>query len=208
MLGVGEAPEWTRGHLEAGYRPQMDARGCLASMFRWHNQTLNAWTLAAVLVLSAAIRKRSWRGTLLFASVCAHVPFGFAYHTFLPHSPRVARALRTADYRAVFVSSAMLAGALGSARHAAAAAAVAAAAFAVDPNTLSPFAVAGSMVPSVALYVWPARHRVWIAAVLVLGAAVYLARWPESRVRRPPVNSHELMHLCLAAAHVLERLSL
>lgn len=49
-LTEDDVPDWLQlKHIRRGYRPPgMTLFQCWASLFTWHNQTLNSWTMVAV----------------------------------------------------------------------------------------------------------------------------------------------------------------
>lgn len=203
--------------MRDGYRPQMGAWQCAASMFGpRHSETVNAWSLLAIMVCSAVIHAHndgSASSRLLLASVCVHAPVGAAYHTFKPHSRRAAELLLRADFTAVLLSSVLLSAALSKQTPIAvwlSAGFAIVAATLLDPVHMKPHQLAGTYATAVALYTWPVWFRsktacLSILAALGIGASLYVTKWPECATSVTPVlTSHELMHGCLGAAHLLE----
>lgn len=99
--------------MRSGYRAQMTARECLASMFRWHNQTMNIWTSVALVFFNLwlAARAAAGRGDgaaamFWFQGLTRALCWfnSWAYHTFVPHSPRVAHAACQLDYAGCFLT--------------------------------------------------------------------------------------------------------
>lgn len=118
MVALADAPAYSvdSPFILTGYRPQLSLAQCLGSMFRWHNQTLNIWTsvlLAAFnLGMTAAAQSSQPPMTLSFRAmfwlqgglraVCWCN--SWAYHTFAPHSARVASLACRADYLGCYLT--------------------------------------------------------------------------------------------------------
>jgi adiponectin receptor len=96
-------------YVLSGYRPQSSYMGCLYSMFRWHNQTVNIWTsvflmiynIWMVLVFTRQAKVSGW--ALFFfwihglgRSYCWLNSWGF--HTFSCHSEKTAITWCKMDY--------------------------------------------------------------------------------------------------------------
>ena len=45
LLSINDVPDYAKeDSITTGYRKQLDYRGCVLSMFRLHNETVNIWT--------------------------------------------------------------------------------------------------------------------------------------------------------------------
>lgn len=115
-----DVPEWLRfPHIKTGYRHGGDHYSCFLSMFKYHNECLNAWSMVAGAVVSVCM---TWwvfaeyhptgMNALAFACFCLsyilHTPWSFGYHMFLPISQEVYLWWQRMDASFVFVMSALL----------------------------------------------------------------------------------------------------
>jgi adiponectin receptor len=94
-LTFKDVPEYLQcPHINRGYRLGGSYSECFRSLFRMHNETLNAWTMIAgtclslTAVLLACTRCPMTSAdkacfALFFMSNCCHMPFSVGYHLFL-----------------------------------------------------------------------------------------------------------------------------
>lgn len=117
-----EAPPYSidSPHLLSGYRSQMSLGRCAASAFYWHNETLNIWSSALLVLLNLGLTahiicaqsESIWTATaiptsalLLHGGLRALCWLGsLLYHTFAPHSRRTAELLCRMDYLGCFLT--------------------------------------------------------------------------------------------------------
>ena len=101
LVGRDDAAPWTRyDYVSKNYRSSKayttHAR-CLASLFEWHTETLNAWTMAvgalvALCCLTYVLSEQILQPLdqmvfiLFFLSVTLHTPLSVGYHVFMPIS--------------------------------------------------------------------------------------------------------------------------
>lgn len=115
-----DIPEWLRFPLmKVGYRMGGNYESCIRSLFMWHNETINAWTMIAISTFSLAfmvyclLELSPKSGDILpflsmFLSVFAHMPFSVGYHLFMPISQNVYNKWRKLDIMFIFVASCFL----------------------------------------------------------------------------------------------------
>lgn len=126
-LHVSQVPAWLRfEELTTHYRlgPATYAQA-LCSLFRAHNECINAWTMIVASVLSTvalayvlAVVKPTRGDDLvpfvaLWFSAMIHLPFSVGYHLFMPISPDACNLWRKLDIAAIFASSCVLTFAIG-----------------------------------------------------------------------------------------------
>ncbi len=122
MVTQSQAPHWTvYAGVHGGYRKISGYRECLHSLFRWHTETVNAWTMivlclasSAAVAFALATRVDHDNAVHVAAFVAfwlsnvTHAPFSVGYHTFMPVSQRAARTWRRLDTSFLFVASTFL----------------------------------------------------------------------------------------------------
>ncbi|GLC33524.1 hypothetical protein PLESTB_000084300 [Pleodorina starrii] len=102
--------------VTTGYRQGGTYRECLMSLFTWHNQTLNSWTmifgwLVSSWLLGWSLARLHPRGLditpflALWLCPTVHLPFTVGYHQFLCISPEVLRRWRALDVAFIFIAS-------------------------------------------------------------------------------------------------------
>ena len=96
-LSAHEVPDWARydGKLR-GYRLGGTYADCLASLFRCHNNTTDAWTMIAASCISTALamyilhkRANPVPVVAVWLSALIHMPWSVGNHTFAPMSDAV-----------------------------------------------------------------------------------------------------------------------
>lgn len=104
-----EVPEWLRSpYLTSGYRYGGTLKECYLGLFRWHNETLNAWTMLASLFTGSFLMMyylssgdiKGWNKVpFLTHWLCQaiHHPFSINYHLVIAHSKEVAYRARKYD---------------------------------------------------------------------------------------------------------------
>jgi predicted membrane channel-forming protein YqfA (hemolysin III family) len=123
FVGRDDAVPWTRyDHISKNYRSSKvygtNAR-CLASLFEWHTETLNAWTMivGALVALCCVIYALSQQNLqpldrlisiLFFLSVTLHTPLSVGYHLLMPISPGIDLYWRRLDTGGVLFVSVLL----------------------------------------------------------------------------------------------------
>ena len=112
-----EVPPWLRfPHLTTNYRFGGTYWTCLLSLFAWHSETVNTWTmlLANIFSLTAlvyvmVVEKPTGIAKLPFYmfwfSAIVHMPFSVGYHMFMPISAVVYNKWRRLDISFIFVAS-------------------------------------------------------------------------------------------------------
>jgi predicted membrane channel-forming protein YqfA (hemolysin III family) len=87
-------PDWLldNPYVVDGYRPQESYQGVIKELFSWHNETINAWTMVLVFIVSLILCIKygmsNTNKTLLFKlsviafllHVCLIVPVSINYH--------------------------------------------------------------------------------------------------------------------------------
>lgn len=123
-LTVDEIPQWLHTpFIITGYRYGGDYGQALRSVFRWHNEVANIWSMIVIFIMSSiwlAYNLAHYRpepvdtlGFLfLFCRSALHLPFTVGYHTFLPISSRTFDLWRKLDLCFIFVGTTSLALAL------------------------------------------------------------------------------------------------
>ncbi|GFR49043.1 hypothetical protein Agub_g11067 [Astrephomene gubernaculifera] len=102
--------------ITTGYRLGGTYMDCLKTLFTWHNQTLNSWTMIFGWLVSCCMLSWSWQqlrpsGMDLVAFLALwlcptlHLPFTVGYHQFLCISPEVLRRWRALDVAFIFIAS-------------------------------------------------------------------------------------------------------
>lgn len=105
----------TEPNILTGYRRELSVRGCLRSMFAWHNQTINIWTSILLIVFNLWLAHHFTRNEMMSpifklffwvqGSTRAYCWFNsWAYHTFACHSRRTAHYWCTMDYIGCYVT--------------------------------------------------------------------------------------------------------
>ncbi|GLI59941.1 hypothetical protein VaNZ11_001991 [Volvox africanus] len=116
-LRSDEVPHGLRlAGIMTGYREGGTYRECLLTLFTWHNQTLNSWTMILGWLVSSALliwtlSRFQPRGldltpfVALWICPTVHLPFTVGYHQFLCISPAVLRRWRALDVAFIFIAS-------------------------------------------------------------------------------------------------------
>lgn len=111
-----DVPEYTRTkNIIRGYRVGGNYTECLFSLFKWHNDCLNAWTMIVaysistcyVAYLLASCNIPTLDSILLLLYACGHLfhlPFTVGYHLFVSISETVAGQWLRYDVCAVYFS--------------------------------------------------------------------------------------------------------
>lgn len=109
-----DIPVWLRfPNIVHGYRYGGDKISCLKSLFMWHNETINAWTMILLNCISLycffmnSYRKDVTPYAILTLSSISHLPFSLGYHLFMPISQEVLMKWRERDMVMVLVSICM-----------------------------------------------------------------------------------------------------
>jgi len=112
MYDSSEVPEWLRfAFLQTGYRRGGGIQSNLLTLFSWHNQTVNAWTmiLVSVFSISAFSFLVVSRGCDILPFACLtiaaiiHIPFTLGYHLLMPISKEVYVKWRHLDSAFIFI---------------------------------------------------------------------------------------------------------
>ena len=119
-LLVRDIPEWLRfPHVKSGYRIGGNFIDGLLSLFKSHNELINAWTMIIGSLISLGIFIYALHSpamtitdkfafTCLFLSAIVHMPFSVGYHLFSPISNQVFIAWRRLDLSFIFIASILL----------------------------------------------------------------------------------------------------
>ncbi|EFJ47405.1 hypothetical protein VOLCADRAFT_92076 [Volvox carteri f. nagariensis] len=116
-LHSDEVPHGLRlAGITTGYRQGGTYSECLWTLFTWHNQTLNSWTMILGWLVSSWLL--AWTLTrlhpreldltpflALWLCPTVHLPFTVGYHQFLCISPTVLRRWRALDVAFIFIAS-------------------------------------------------------------------------------------------------------
>lgn len=109
-----EVPSWLRfPNIIFGYRYGGNKQSCLQSLFMWHNETVNAWTMILLNILSLyCFYKNCFRNDLtpyiaLSLSTILHLPFSLGYHLFMPISETTLIKWRERDLIMALISICM-----------------------------------------------------------------------------------------------------
>lgn len=234
---------WQRfPYLRKGYRvlippahasSSWDAIGlCLRSLLRWHNETLNAWTMMASLFVGCCMyvaTKPSDAGAVLLLGQILHTPVSVAYHLCMPISREVSARLRNADLAMVVVLNACATWAFSMKTFGKMYAScvdcilLILAALTMMSNNKSRKQIVGLVAFSAMGYYvpifWNVLHpRLWWGALLVIlchgtSALCYINHWPQSKwpgMFDFGFHSHVIMHVmlfvCYNAGYVYVRL--
>lgn len=101
-------------YIYDGYRVNARVIDCIKSVFQWHTETVNIWTMIFASVLSCHMFTHVDKTVnripfaLLTGSVLIHAPFSLAYHTFMPVNTALFYTLRKLDITFILVSSVMM----------------------------------------------------------------------------------------------------
>lgn len=79
-------------HVKSGYRWHGNYKDCMISLFKWHNEILNIWSMIAMNITSFMLLLNLVNFLpldptpfyLLYISSFIHLPFSVGYHLFLP----------------------------------------------------------------------------------------------------------------------------
>ena len=136
-LNASRVPPWLRfPYIESGYRLGGTYSDGILSLFKIHNEWLNAWTMIAANVISTVLFLLHVKNTIdplneieqcpnvsiisaigpfavLWISALIHLPFSLGYHLFMPISREVFELWRKLDFYMIFASSLLLAISLG-----------------------------------------------------------------------------------------------
>jgi predicted membrane channel-forming protein YqfA (hemolysin III family) len=99
MLAASKVPKWAHyPYIYTGYRAPSNTGNyleALLTLFQWHNETLNAWTMIAAWLISSATygnilytsrHNMTWAQhsacAALYLSCLLHMPMSVSYHTF------------------------------------------------------------------------------------------------------------------------------
>lgn len=119
-LRDSQVPEWLRFHgVTTGYRMGGTYGQALLSLFRIHNECVNAWTMIATSAFSTAalayvlayiqpVGVNILPFIIFWFSALVHLPFSVGYHLFMPISPTAYNFWRKLDIAFIFVSSIFL----------------------------------------------------------------------------------------------------
>ncbi|GIL74320.1 hypothetical protein Vretimale_2010 [Volvox reticuliferus] len=119
-LRAEEVPEWLHfPFILTGYRLGGTYWSCASSLFIFHNECLNAWTMILGALLSTvslvfvfnyySIQGNSASAFILFwTSLIVHLPFSVGYHLFLPISAEVYNVWRRLDMSFILIMSVQL----------------------------------------------------------------------------------------------------
>jgi len=94
IVNVDRAYRWTREtHIYTGYRINGNYQTCLYSLFQWHNETINAWTMVLISMFTVCSFYYMLFNYILqpfdlivfsafTMSTLIHLPFSVGYHLF------------------------------------------------------------------------------------------------------------------------------
>lgn len=115
-----DVPEWLRfPYIMSGYREGGDHYSCFLSMFKYHNECFNAWSMLVEALVSVCMtcwvlvsHRPTGLDALPFVCFCLscilHTPWSFGYHMFIPISREVSTWWQRMDATFVHVMSALL----------------------------------------------------------------------------------------------------
>lgn len=119
-LKANDVPHCMRwDYIETGYRLGGDYKQCLASLFKWHNQTLNAWTMiiTSIVLMSAIVwvfakyhptPQQALPFIALFVGILIHMPLSVMFHICHPISLKVHEYWREMDTKFIFIGSVLV----------------------------------------------------------------------------------------------------
>jgi len=112
-----EAPTGTlEKYVETAYRPQLTFLQCIASMFWWHNETINIWSALMLAVVNLwlvqqGIEDHPTMGLDVQAILWIHGSLrafcwlaSWTFHTFMPMDPGTSSYLCIFDYAGCFIT--------------------------------------------------------------------------------------------------------
>lgn len=240
MHDIDEVPTWLSfPAIHSGYRIGGNVTSNLYSLFQWHNETINAWTMIWVSLWSISsfsyikfVLNVSGINLIPFACLCisalVHMPFSVGYHLLRPISLEQCTKLRYLDNLFICIGLCFLCFSLSfftfpfPATIAYTGTCVLIAytiskKIDMSPNALNTSKQAGNVSLITSFCMFPllvacVKLGLWTELVvclssLVLGAFVYTKRIPE--IWYPYTfdyigNSHNIMHVCILIAHVVE----
>ena len=102
-----------------GYRTGGSYKRCLQSLFEWHAETMNAWTMIVGAIISTCLLLWTWSSLelnfttglpfiALTTSVWVHMPFSVAFHLCRGMNPQVYNLWRRLDQVFIFQVSILL----------------------------------------------------------------------------------------------------
>jgi len=119
LLSINEVPDYAKeDSITTGYRKQLDYRGCVLSMFRLHNETVNIWThllgfvVFFCLMLDNLVRPQQHirdfvdyaATTFQLVTYQACMLSSSLFHTFLCHSAKVKTAWQELDHACILIA--------------------------------------------------------------------------------------------------------
>ena len=114
-LDLSDAPVWSHiPYVKSNYRPVSTYKECIQSLFQWHNETSNVWTmilinfaslLTCVYIILVLKPPVYWPFILLYTSSLVHLPFTVGYHLFIPVSQDVCIFWYKLDFSFIFVGT-------------------------------------------------------------------------------------------------------
>ena len=118
-LHASEVPTWNLiPHVKTGYRSSGEKyRTYLHSLFKWHNETTNVWSMIMVNIVSLVcllyvciVLKPTviLPFVLLYLSSLIHLPFSVGYHLFMPMSKSVNTLWYKLDFCFILVGISLL----------------------------------------------------------------------------------------------------
>mmetsp|Transcript_4878 Transcript_4878/g.7971 ORF Transcript_4878/g.7971 Transcript_4878/m.7971 type:complete len:377 (+) Transcript_4878:293-1423(+) len=112
-----EAPTGTlEKYVQVAYRPQLTFLQCLASMFWWHNETINIWSALVLAIMNLwwieqGIEQHPGMGLDVQAILWLHGCLrsfcwlaSWTFHTFMPMDPGTSSYLCIFDYAGCFIT--------------------------------------------------------------------------------------------------------
>ena len=112
-MHYSSVPEWLQvPFINTGYvYPNLTHSECIRLLFKWHNQTLNAWTMIISGIVSTYLYSRSDLSiafTILWLSAVFHMPFAVANHLFRHISREHYVYYKNLDMQLILICSVML----------------------------------------------------------------------------------------------------
>lgn len=107
-----EAPSYvTFPYILTGYRVGGDSLRCLQSLFEWHAETVNAWSMIGATLVNIALlatMERSVPNILLASTVVVQTPVSVGFHLFRGINRESYQLWRKLDQSFIYINSVLL----------------------------------------------------------------------------------------------------
>lgn len=226
-----QVPKWLQfPHLTTQYRHGGNYWSCCKSLFAWHSETINAWTMICGNIFSFAallyvlnIDQPSNINKIPFItfwlSAALHAPFSIGYHLFMPISESTCNTWRKLDISFIYITTFLLTFSLSyftmplclTILFTTTSTAVATYALSKNFNNVLHRSLNVKLVGcNMIIYMMPmilTGRFLPVLASLAIGGFVYANCIPECYSHGTfdlVGRSHQIMHVCIIIAHVYE----